>query len=60
MKFLSLFGRLVLWSMFILFCATIATFFLSVAMPTQVFESIKFFQKLFTNRLTTANLYCIM
>ena len=60
MKVLSFFIRLILISVFVLFCAVIATFFLSVFMPTEVVNAIKIFQNIFAYRLTSTNLCCII
>ena len=60
MKIISFLIKTLVWMVFILFCAGIATFFLSVVMPTEVVNAIKIFQNIFANRLTRANLYCIM
>lgn len=60
MKLFTLFGKLVLWSMFILFLSCIATFFLSVAMPEEVAEAVKFFQNIFSKHLTQTSLCSIM
>ena len=60
MKTLSLFFRLLLTMVFILFCAGIATFFLSVVMPTEVLNAIKIFENFFAKHLTTAELWCII
>lgn len=60
MKVISLFFKLLLTIFFILFCAGILTFFLTVFMPTQVVEAIKIFQNIFAKHLTTINLECII
>jgi hypothetical protein len=60
MKVISLFFKLLLTIFFILFCAGILTFFLTVFMPTQVVEAIKIFQNIFAYRLTSTNLCCII
>lgn len=60
MKLLSLFFRLLFSMIFILFCSFIIIFFMSVFLNEQVYNSFIFFKDFFTNRLTTANLCCII
>lgn len=60
MKILTALIKTLLSIFFILFLTGIAIFFLTIFMPEQVLNAIEIFKNIFSKRLTTANLGCII